>query len=387
MAVDPPAEELATSQSLGDPESAPFAFSALFQSTASSHAFSVLHQTPSHKSSRSILRERSGASFIGFSWGPTMDAFDYTHNPNTLREALATPRIPRTAFTPLRTRSASANVADTPPRYPFATPVRPSSSTPFQTAPRSGTARRRPVSDREAMKQLVSCVGMSARKKVLESGRKPRILTSASASGTGTGSRASTLKELRFDRSVMVFNGDSGGVSYRMDPTTTTTTTSESGGGASFSIMSASVSSSGYRESSRPSLVLVPSEGDEESSVESECVYSPSPSPRPGSAMSGVISRRSQTPTLGGNSTSNLAKTRQESVQVADSKGMVSAGLSVDPKLANVAPERPALAEILQTKLPPNHPLDDLERRYARLMKDIAGLGTRLSEFAVHFAR
>ncbi|KAJ7859638.1 hypothetical protein B0H14DRAFT_625916 [Mycena olivaceomarginata] len=61
--------------------------------------------------------------------------------------------------------------------YPFLTRARPGKA---QTLPRStvghtaGTAQRCLVSDREAMKQLVDCVGTSTRKKVLASGRKPR---------------------------------------------------------------------------------------------------------------------------------------------------------------------------------------------------------------------
>jgi hypothetical protein len=54
------------------------------------------------------------------------------------------------------------------------------------------------------MKQLVDCVGMSARKKVLESGRKPRVIGVWSLGGKsgikGEGMRkGSYKKELRFD--------------------------------------------------------------------------------------------------------------------------------------------------------------------------------------------
>ena len=63
------------------------------------------------------------------------------------------------------------------PSIPYATPVRGAMQTPFHlTSTARRTGPRRPVSDREAMKQLVDCVGMSARKRVLESGRKPRQL-------------------------------------------------------------------------------------------------------------------------------------------------------------------------------------------------------------------
>lgn len=377
MAADSQPDILAKSRGPEDSNSAPFAFSALFQSpSVTSQPFSVLHQTPSQKSSRSILRERPAASFIGFSWGPSIDAFKDTEKGSPLRPTLGTPRVLQHAFTPLRTRVSSLQA--TPQQFPFATPIRPSSTTPFQTLPRASTVRRtaprRTVSDREAMKQLVNCVGMSARKKVLESGRKPRILTSASRS------RSSTLKELRFDRSVMVFNGDSGGISYRMDPTTTTT--SESAGGASFSIMSASVSSSsGLRDRDHQSPVA----SDTDSSMDSAIMYSPSPSPRPGSALSGIISRRSQTPTLAGNGGSYVLKVGPANMPTMDSRTSLSPSLVADPQWPENEPEKPMLTDVplKQSQSLSFKALDDLERRHARLMSDIAGIGARLGEISV----
>ncbi|KAK7049875.1 hypothetical protein VNI00_005305 [Paramarasmius palmivorus] len=44
------------------------------------------------------------------------------------------------------------------------------------STPRPTSIRRRPLSDRQAMAALVDCVGMSARKRVMESGRRCRIL-------------------------------------------------------------------------------------------------------------------------------------------------------------------------------------------------------------------
>ena len=59
------------------------------------------------------------------------------------------------------------------------------------------------------MKQLIDCVGMSARKKVLESGRKPRVVglwclsgSKSSMRGEGTG-KSSYKRELRFDHLAM----------------------------------------------------------------------------------------------------------------------------------------------------------------------------------------
>ncbi|KAI0825457.1 kinase-like domain-containing protein [Irpex lacteus] len=385
-----------------DPSSAAFAFSALFQSSTSSPLFSLLQPTPSHKSNKSILRERPSSSFIGFSWGPLLDAF-----PEKLKESpepkfMMTPHATKFS-TPLS--SKIANGQDTLQRYSFQTPVRPSSTTPFQTVPRTGTIRRtaqkRPVSDREAMKQLVNCVGMSARKKVLESGRKPRILTS-----TGR-SRSSTLKGLRFDRSVMVFNGESGGTSYRMDPTTTTA--SESGGAGSFSLMSASVLSgpvSNTFDRDEDYQEMLPT--DSESSMDSELMYSPSPSPRPGSAMSmAPVTRSGGTPTMSGNLGAYMPKTSSslDKGRSSPTKQLASStqGLPLlTERIAKVAQEREAKARRQAVDKPPKEsasrsvtvdatrsadPLDELERRHARLLRDIAGISERLNEVALRVSQ
>lgn len=61
----------------------------------------------------------------------------------------------------------------------FFTPVRPSMTHYPMTIPTTVTGRRvRPLSDREALWQMLMHAGMSVRKKVLESGKKPRNLTS-----------------------------------------------------------------------------------------------------------------------------------------------------------------------------------------------------------------
>ena len=49
------------------------------------------------------------------------------------------------------------------------------------------------------MKQLVDCIGMSARKKVLESGRKPGVVGVWSLGGKSGVGKSSLKKELRFD--------------------------------------------------------------------------------------------------------------------------------------------------------------------------------------------
>ncbi|KAI0083854.1 kinase-like domain-containing protein [Irpex rosettiformis] len=389
-------------------DSVAFEFSALFQSSTSSPPFSVLQPTPSQKSNKSILRERPSSSFIGFSWGPSIDAFRDDPQEPSVHKSLFIPQIPTNVSTPQSTKFLSTQAP--PQRYPFQTPIKQNAITPFQTLPRTGTVRRtaqkRPLSDREAMKQLVNCVGMSARKKVLESGRKPRILTSAGHS------RSSTLKGLRFDRSVMVLNGDSGRISYRMDPTVTTTT-SESAGAGSFSLMSASlISGTG---SGHPNLdddvFLV----DSESSLDSDVMYSPSPSPRPSSAMSmATISRSGGTQAMNGSLGLHMQKKGHASVpsvdrgrsspsfppnsQSSDAQevSMLTDRIANPPLEERNKPRKPATNTrqggsasqpvSINTTVAPKS-LDNLEQRHARLLKDIAGISERLSEVVLRISR
>ncbi|TFY61615.1 hypothetical protein EVJ58_g4401 [Rhodofomes roseus] len=227
-----PAEVTGASSPQDASQSRPFAFSALFQSSPMTNPGVSMNPTltPSHTqtpSSRSILRDQPSTTFIGFSWGPPKDAFDnQSQRPSPSGPTNAdinTPRplhrlgVPTTPFAPA---SAIQSTPITSNRYPFATPIRPSMLTPYGTLPRASTIRRtaprRAVSDREALKQLVDCVGQSARKKVLESGRKPRAVGSLTRFRTASASGGSALKELRFDTSVAVV-GSAGVVSYKPD--------------------------------------------------------------------------------------------------------------------------------------------------------------------------
>ncbi|KAF7324690.1 hypothetical protein MKEN_00510500 [Mycena kentingensis (nom. inval.)] len=157
--------------------SQPFAFSALFQSSPTGSTAGPATVTP-RRASVSVPQEDL---FIGFSWGPAIDAFpeETSYRSSASASPQATPRPTRLSV-PRSTKPTPATPA--PHSYPFLTPIRPGTGTVHQTLPRPSTARRtvggRPVSDREAMKQLAECIGMSARKRVLESGRKPRILPS-----------------------------------------------------------------------------------------------------------------------------------------------------------------------------------------------------------------
>lgn len=325
--------------------------------------------TPGQKS---ILRDPASGSFIGFSWGPVLDAFKADgQSPNARPIQPSTPLVSRVPFTPIGKRSAS--VQATPQR--FMTPIRPNLGTPFSSAPGTigRTAQRRTVSDREAFKQLVSCVGMSARKKVLESGRKPRLLTLTTASSGR--SRASTLKELRFDRSVAVLGADTG-ISYRLDPTSTS---SSAAGTSSFATLS-------YL-SIPPPGPLIPSESD--SSMDSEALYSPSPSPRPSSAMSS-LSKHSMTP-----ASLSLRPRSVSNPSTLDSRTTLSSAVGSRGFLSPISPLDPPWAENPAFRARPPPPivsmnksltydvLDEFQLRYDRLMQDIEGISGRLGEVAL----
>lgn len=185
-----------------------FAFSTLFQSSplaaSSSISVSALRQKPPTPA-KSAMQEDPSAAFIGFSWGPVQYAFSsppegsHTHSTPQSTKLSATSH----PFTSHPTSTQPYNLTTPQPRCnAFSTPKnRPHAFTPFRTntLPRSAsrTVQRRDLSDREAMKQLVDCIGMSARKKVLESGRKPRILNNPAPLRSRPGFR-SLRKELRF---------------------------------------------------------------------------------------------------------------------------------------------------------------------------------------------
>ncbi|KIM59924.1 hypothetical protein SCLCIDRAFT_1217373 [Scleroderma citrinum Foug A] len=236
--------------------SQPFTFSAFFQSSSvySSPGVSILRSASSTR--RASGSSQGEAAFIGFSWGPSRDAFSLPdeRTGGGPSDKLTTPR----PLGPVYSRSPSVGPEKAPSTYltAFATPIRPHNVASYHTLPRTSTIRRtagrRVVSDREAMKQLVDCIGMSARKKVLASGRKPRIIDSFNRSLSGT-----FKKELRF-----------GPTSFVVDKS--------------------------YDSADFPPVnISLNIEGSESGS---EGPPSPSPSPRPGSAMS-VLSRQSTTPT------------------------------------------------------------------------------------------
>jgi len=315
-----------------DAHSQGFPFSALFQSSSASPGLSILRPSPRPNLNSS---QSSAASFIGYSWGPTIGAFpEEIPSTNSLRTSLHSHGLstPRTIIrSPLRFHQtlAPTNHAtnlDVPlpmllgqdylPPGPgcYSTPLKPYTISPHATLPRTSTvhrtAPRRGVSDREAMKQLVDCVGMSARKKVLESGRKPKILNIFSSK---VGKKDTTRKELRFDELARPIPGpdyiNSTSLKERSRSHSRTNSTSRSL--SRMVIGQADPSSLRDEPDNHENSFASPdtsSDANAYSSAETTdsegAPPSPSPSPRPGSALSTMsmttISRRSATPTASG---------------------------------------------------------------------------------------
>ena len=161
----------------------PFDFSHLFKSTPGSsrpdQSVSLHPQTPA-------IANR----FVGFSWGPRSNAFDVVINTShtPLREVHNAPEnidrhVPPTISRPINRPLFDVRFSEPPATVNrFATPVRPPMPQAHSTIPRTigFPASLRPtrvVSDREALRQMINCVSASARKKVLESGRKPRFIS------------------------------------------------------------------------------------------------------------------------------------------------------------------------------------------------------------------
>jgi hypothetical protein len=162
----------------------PFDFSHLFKSTPGSsrldQSVSLLPQPPAVFSNK----------FVGFTWGPRPNAFDIVINTShtPLREMHNTPEninrhVPPTIYRPMNRPLFDVRFSEPPATVNrFATPVRPPMPHAQSTIPRTvgfptSVRPTRVVSDREALRQMINCVSVSARKKVLESGRKPRFIS------------------------------------------------------------------------------------------------------------------------------------------------------------------------------------------------------------------
>jgi hypothetical protein len=129
--------------------------------------------------------ETDDAEWEGFTWGPTVEAFVPATSigllpDDTMPPSLAASTSPgsgalgttRSAQTPLRPMPIGS-------RDSYRTPLRPSPALSGSTAGGLSTVRRsrsRPISEQRQLQEMVDCVGLSARRRVLESGRKPRLL-------------------------------------------------------------------------------------------------------------------------------------------------------------------------------------------------------------------
>ncbi|KAJ3865682.1 kinase-like protein [Lentinula novae-zelandiae] len=387
-----PEAKVDTSERLSEEFSQPFAFSALFQSSAasSSPGLSIFHDTPSFKGSGPLSESStSAASFIGFSWGPTKDAFPDMHMSESAENEQRSPTGLSPAPLPNLPQPSSNIARLTTPSIPshahaFSTPVRPTTdllATPYyaQTLPRSlgsnavrRTVTRRAVSDREAMKQLVDCIGMSARKKVLESGRKPRILTSF-ANRTGTVTRR---KELRF-----VHDADLSSISSRYPKAGYELSAHSSGSGISRIFGTGIQDGNGGSESGDGLTTGSDTEGDTSMGTYSEAPPSPSPSPRPGSAMSmmSMMSKRSGTPTLTSTFSQRLGGTPSITSRSYSNSALLVPAPSIS--LSNPGTSRRNRTTTSVTISFEHETLDELEMKHAAIMEDISVLEKRLGRF------
>jgi len=399
VAQPPPLDESDTSL--------PFALSALRQlSSPNSLTVSSMHMTPASKFTQSVAGNagQTASSFIGFTWGPAVDSFDSKKDsPTPMKVALR-----NHLMVPVTPQGSAEKVFETPVRgNPTATPfTRPSTV-------RRSTAPRRVISDREAMKELVNLVGMSARKRVIESGHKPRMLAGMSI-GERSSRRTSsgTVKELRFDMTPTVVPLD-GTVKYRKrsssaslsytgslaSPDASEPTWSRLPPQPNFTTTGTS-SWSGLEEGETEDYFCGVDE-DDETETETESPASPTPGPRPGSAMS-MISRRSQTPTVtmsygtfGTLPSSGSLDPGSGTMQRTNSGSYLSVP-SVYPEpmppvptptLPTVALQGPGRVRTSGTGNQEedslsNNVFDRLDRRHTKLVEDISGIHKRLGELA-----
>jgi len=306
-----------------------FAFSALFQSspmTGTPNATKLGSSTGSNTSQAFM-----STSFIGFSWGPRLSP-----DQEVLSANVAPP-----VFTPLLRPRSTPSLAPPPVFYAqtddndtYSTPIRKGGNhfwTPLRTmtVPRTnGTVRRtvrRSLSDREAMRQLVGLVGQSAHKKVLESGRKPKILPSI-------GPRSRSNSTVKFVPAPII------------------------------------VPPVSLSKKKKPEAWDGETETETDTETGSEAPPSPSPSPRPGSAMSMLSSRsrRSATPTM-------------------TMSGMLSTQLSLPfPSRRNSLTQsvNNATDTWSSTISLEDRTLDEMDEKFAALMYDIDRIESKITSLA-----
>ena len=319
--------------------SQPFDFSALFQSSQSLPGASILRGTPKN-AHPPTTHNPALDSFIGFSWGPRLKAFNPHYLPAHETTSPARPPLHREPVNLTPRPSIPSGTLSTLPLpqtdtkgQEFRTPVR-TNSVPLMlhdghaiSAPRTGTVRRmqgeRPLSDREAMQQLVDCVGMSARKKVLESGKKPVHIRTSSG-------RWGTKKDIK-----------------RFAP------------------------------SSKPLVINTRMKGDMSTTTSESESQPPSPTPRPGSALS----RRSG---WGGRSTPSLVAGRSTPTLTFTATG-TGAGVTGSGNLTRNSLSSGVWPESSRRRtISFDEKLRDAERRHDRLLDELATLEKDIGTVALH---
>lgn len=325
-----------------------FAFSAFFNSSVSASSDSTTPNAANLTFARATtpfvspdpdaaLLPPHLAQYVGFTWGPTIEAFDHgatsprNHEakiaPSTLRTPLPMAKRARFSQTP-----GPSSLPDT--QNKFVTPIRPSSSAvPPSTVRRTvgGTARKvgstRTMSDVEAMKQLGDCIRASARKRMNQyAGRTPGprfALGPAGATENDTAKRSWARIKLDFERMGDQVKGDTfagtpGGMRifvkdatlgpglennsiFKRQPVAADSLDESMGGDSTGAVLFGAVKGGMSRGPDVLDGLAMPS-------TDEEPPPSPSPSPRPMSAMShpssslsrarSEISRRGLTPAL-----------------------------------------------------------------------------------------
>lgn len=375
--------------------------------------------TPASKFAQSVAGSSGqiATSFVGFTWGPAFGAFDPQKGTPTPKKVAFHNMLDTTASQALHNHLMVPATPRGSTDKIFATPVRGNpTATPF-TRPstvRRSTAPRRVISDREAMKELVNLVGMSARKRVIESGCKPRILTGLSI-GERSSRRTSsgTVKELRFDMTPKVVPPDERvGQRRRVSSASISYTGSMASADASSRTsdptwsrippqpnftMTGTNSGSGLDEGETEDYFDGADE-DDETGTEAEIPASPTPGPRPGSAMS-MMSRRSQTPTVtgtfgtlpsfgsltAGSGTTNRRNSGSYlTVPTLHPEPMPPVSTPIIP---NVSPQALGRARVnsvgnQQGDSLSDNVFDQLGKRHTKLVEDISEIHRRLGELA-----
>ena len=380
-----------------------------------------MQMTPASKFAQSVTgNSGKTASFIGFTWGPALDAFDPKKDSPTPKKVAFHNMLDTTGNQALHNHLMVPATPRGSTNKGFATPVRGNpTATPFArpSTVRRSTAPRRIISDREAMKELVNLVGMSAKKRVIESGRKPKILVGISVEERSSRRTSSgTVKELRFDMTPRIAPPDervkqrrrvsSASLSYTgsmasadASSRTSEPTWSRMPPQPNFTLTGTS-SGSGLEEEETEDYFDGADEGDE-TETEAEIPASPTPGPRPGSAMS-MMSRRSQTPTVtmsygsfgtlpsSGSLNSGFGTMHQRNggnyltVPSLYPEPTPPVPTHTSPTVAPQSPDRVQASSIgnQEEDSLSDNVFDHLNRRHIRLVEDISGIHKRLSELA-----